>query len=175
MERMCQPKVPGKLTLHSYRQQPVRQPPPGAGPSPAGAEIVVQVSSIYEGGLRCRATHGPSGTTLVTDAPVDNHGKGESFSPTDLVATALGACMMTIMGIVAERHGIDLKGMTAETVKEMTKEPPRRIASLATRITMPLPPDHPHRALLEQAAHTCPVHKSLHPEIAIPVEFVWAG
>jgi len=136
---------------------------------------VVTLASVYEGGLRCRATHGPSGTTLVTDAPVDNHGKGESFSPTDLVATALGACMMTIMGIVAERHGINLTGATVETVKEMTKEPPRRIASLRTRITIPLPPDHPHRTALEQAAHTCPVHKSLHPDIDVPVEFVWAG
>jgi uncharacterized OsmC-like protein len=136
---------------------------------------VVQVSSIYEGGLRCRATHGPSGTTLVTDAPVDNHGKGESFSPTDLVATALGACMMTVMGIVAERHGIDLTGMKVETVKEMTKQPPRRIASLRTRLTVPLPPDHPERAVLEKAAHSCPVHASLHPEIDAAVEFVWAG
>jgi uncharacterized OsmC-like protein len=136
---------------------------------------VVHLSSVYEGGLRCRATHAPSGTSLVTDAPVDNHGKGESFSPTDLVATALGACMMTIMGIVAERHGVNLVGMTAETVKEMTKEPPRRIASLRTRLTIPLPADHPQRAALEQAAHTCPVHKSLHPEIDAAIEFVWAG
>jgi putative redox protein len=136
---------------------------------------MVVVSSIYEGGLRCRATHGPSGSTLATDAPVDNHGRGESFSPTDLVATALGVCMMTIIGIVAERHGVDLTGATVETVKEMTNEPPRRIASLATRITIPLPPDHPLRTALEQAAHTCPVHKSLHPEIAIPVEFIWTG
>jgi uncharacterized OsmC-like protein len=136
---------------------------------------VVHLSSVYEGGLRCRATHAPSGTSLVTDAPVDNHGKGESFSPTDLVATALGACMMTIMGIVAERHGVNLVGMRAETVKEMTKEPPRRIASLRTRLTIPLPADHPQRAALEQAAHTCPVHKSLHPEIDAAIEFVWAG
>jgi len=136
---------------------------------------VVHLSSVYEGGLRCRATHAPSGTSLVTDAPVDNHGKGESFSPTDLVATALGACMMTIMGIVAERHGVNLVGMKAETVKEMTKEPPRRIASLRTRLTIPLPADHPQRAALEQAAHTCPVHKSLHPEIDAAIEFVWAG
>ena len=136
---------------------------------------MVHLSSVYEGGLRCRATHAPSGTSLVTDAPVDNHGKGESFSPTDLVATALGACMMTIMGIVAERHGVNLVGMTAETVKEMTKEPPRRIASLRTRLTIPLPADHPQRAALEQAAHTCPVHKSLHPEIDAASEFVWAG
>ena len=136
---------------------------------------MVHLSSVYEGGLRCRATHAPSGTSLVTDAPVDNHGKGESFSPTDLVATALGACMMTIMGIVAERHGVNLVGMTAETVKEMTKEPPRRIASLRTRLTIPLPADHPQRAMLEQAAHTCPVHKSLHPDIDAAIEFVWAG
>jgi putative redox protein len=136
---------------------------------------MVGITSTYKGGLRCEAVHGPSGTTLVTDAPVDNHGKGESFSPTDLVATALGACMMTVMGIVAERHGLDLTGMTTETVKEMTKEPPRRIASLRTRITIPLPADHPKRSLLEQAAHTCPVHKSLHPEIDASVEFVWKG
>jgi len=136
---------------------------------------MVNVTSTYEGGLRCRAVHGPSGTTLVTDAPVDNHGKGESFSPTDLVATALGACMMTIMGIVAERHGLDLTGMTAETEKVMTATPPRRIASLRTRITVPLPADHPQRQPLEQAAHTCPVHKSLHPEIDAAIEFVWRG
>jgi putative redox protein len=136
---------------------------------------MVKVTSTYEGGLRCRAVHGPSGTTLVTDAPVDNHGKGESFSPTDLVATALGACMMTIMGIVAERHGLDLTGMTAETEKLMTSAPPRRIASLRTRLTIPLPADHPQRQLLEQAAHTCPVHKSLHPEIDAAIEFAWTG
>ena len=136
---------------------------------------MVKLKSTYGGGLRCRAEHGPSGATLVTDAPVDNHGKGESFSPTDLVATALGTCMMTIMGIVAERHGIDLAGATVETVKEMTKEPPRRIASLRTRLTIPLPADHPKRSLLEQAAHTCPVHKSLHPDIDAPIEFVYRG
>ncbi len=136
---------------------------------------MVSLVSVYEGGLRCRATHGPSGTTLVTDAPVDNHGKGESFSPTDLMATALGACMMTIMGIVAERHGIDLTGMKAETIKEMTKEPPRRIASLRTRLTIPLPPDHPDRQRLEQAGRACPVHQSLHPDIDAAIEFVWAG
>lgn len=136
---------------------------------------MVKLSTVYEGGLRCRATHGPSGTTLVTDAPVDNHGKGESFSPTDLVATSLGACMMTIMGIVADRRGIDLTGMTAETEKVMTAAPPRRIASLKTRITIPLPADHEHRAALEQAALSCPVHKSLHPEIDAAIEFVWKG
>ena len=136
---------------------------------------MVKLTTTYEGGLRCRANHGPSGTTLVTDAPTDNHGKGESFSPTDLVATALGACMMTIMGIVADRRGLDLSGMNAETEKVMTAAPPRRIASLKTRITIPLPADHEHRAALEQAALSCPVHKSLHPEIDAAVEFVWTG
>ena len=136
---------------------------------------MVKATTRYEGGLRCRAVHGPSGTTLVTDAPVDNHGKGESFSPTDLVATALGACMMTIMGIVAERHGLDLTGMTAETEKAMTAAPPRRTATLRTRITGPLPAYQPQRQPLEQAAHTCPVHKSLHPEIDAAIEFVWQG
>jgi putative redox protein len=136
---------------------------------------MVHLNSSYEGSLRCRATHGPSGATLFTDAPVDNHGKGESFSPTDLVATALGVCMMTIIGIVAERRGLSLVGMTAETVKVMSDVPPRRIAALETRITIPLPADHEHRAVLEQAALTCPVHKSLHPEIDASVDFVWVG
>jgi len=136
---------------------------------------MVKLTTTYEGQLRCRAVHGPSGTTLVTDAPVDNHGKGESFSPTDLVATALGACMMTIMGIVAERHSIDLRGMKVETTKVMTATPPRRIASLRTTITVPLPADHPQRALLEQAALSCPVHGSLHPDVEAPIEFVWKG
>ncbi|NBV45093.1 MAG: OsmC family peroxiredoxin [Planctomycetia bacterium] len=136
---------------------------------------MVRVTSTYEGGLRCRAVHGPSGGVLVTDAPVDNHGRGESFSPTDLVATALGTCMMTIMGIAADRHGIDLTGLTAETTKEMSADPPRRIAGLRTRITVPLPPDHPQRPLLEQAALGCPVHRSLATGIDAAVEFVWRG
>jgi putative redox protein len=136
---------------------------------------MVRLTSIYEGGLRCRATHGPSGTTLVTDAPVDNHGKGESFSPTDLVATALGACMLTVIGIVAERHGLDVGGMTAETEKVMSETAPRRIAALRTRISIPLPADHPQRSLLERAALACPVHQSIHPEIDAAVEFAWTA
>ncbi|NDC64421.1 MAG: OsmC family peroxiredoxin [Planctomycetia bacterium] len=136
---------------------------------------MVSLTTTYEGGLRCRAVHGPSGTALVTDAPVDNHGRGESFSPTDLVATALGACMMTVMAIVAERHGIDLEGMRAETVKEMSAAPPRRIVGLRTRLSIPLPADHPERKLLEQAARSCPVHASLSPEIDAAIEFIWTG
>lgn len=136
---------------------------------------MVSIAIRYEGGLRCTATHGPSGQNLHTDAPVDNHGRGESFSPTDLVATALGTCMVTIMGIVAERHEIDLCGMTVEVVKQMSTDAPRRIAKLSTTIRLPLPSDHPRRKLLENAALTCPVHQSLHSEIAKPVVFDWAG
>ncbi len=136
---------------------------------------MVEITARYEGQLRCNATHGPSGAHVLTDAPVDNHGKGEAFSPTDLVATALPTCMMTIMGIYAERHGISLAGMSARTEKEMTKVPPRRIAGLRTVITVPIAADHPQREALENAAHTCPVHRSLHPDIAAPIEFVYTG
>jgi len=134
---------------------------------------MVEITARYEGSLRCSLTHGPSGTVIETDAPVDNHGKGERFSPTDLVAAALPACMMTIIGIVAERHGLDVRGMTASVRKEMSAAPPRRIARLPVRIEIPLPPDHPQRAMLENAAHTCPVHKSLGADVESPIEFVW--
>lgn len=136
---------------------------------------MVKINIRYEGGLRCAATHGPSGQTLSTDAPVDNHGRGESFSPTDLVATALGTCMATIMGIVAERHQLDLRGMEIEVAKTMSLDTPRRIARLATIIRAPLPADHPQRILLENAALTCPVHKSLNDAMEKPVDFDWAG
>jgi putative redox protein len=136
---------------------------------------MVKISIRYEGDLRCAAAHGPSGRSLLTDAPVDNHGRGESFSPTDLVATALGSCMATIMGIAAERHQLDLRGTDIEVTKVMSVDGPRRIARLQTTIKVPLPPDHPQRALLENAALTCPVHKSLHPEIEKPVDFHWVG
>src|SRR5215207_6547097 len=108
----------------------------------------VQIDIVYQGELRCTATHGPSQQQLFTDAPVDNHGRGESFSPTDLVATALGACMLTIMGIFSQRHAIDLKGTTVSVQKEMTQTPPRRIARLTTEIHLPLPSDHPQREAL---------------------------
>ena len=133
---------------------------------------MVKISLEYTGGLHTVATHGPSGRSLETDAPVDNHGRGESFSPTDLVAAALGACMATVMGIYAERHGIDLSGMRVEVSKEMTQTPPRRIARLATEIWFPagVKKSEP----LERAALTCPVHASLHPEVEKPVIFHYA-
>lgn len=136
---------------------------------------MVTINSSYNGGLRCTATHGPSGVTLITDAPVDNHGKGESFSPTDLVATAVANCMMTVMAIAAERHGIDVKGTTVTIDKEMSSDAPRRIVGLKSVMTIPLPADHPQRALLEAAALSCPVKKSIASEIDSTVDFRWIG
>ena len=133
---------------------------------------MVKIDLEYTGGLHCFATHGPSGRTLETDAPVDNHGRGESFSPTDLVATALGACMSTVMGIYAESRGIDLRGMKLTVSKEMTATPPRRIARITTEIW--LPAGVKQDAALERAALTCPVHASLHPEVEKPITFHYA-
>ncbi len=134
---------------------------------------MVAIKMEYEGDLHCKAVHGPSGTELSTDAPKDNQGRGESFSPTDLVATALGGCMLTIMGIMARTLNIDLVGATATVEKEMTTAPPRRIGKLTVRIHVPQAVTPENREKLVRAAHTCPVHKSLHPEIETPIEFSW--
>lgn len=136
---------------------------------------MVEVNVTYDGGLRCRALHGPSGMEITTDAPKDNMGQGAAFSPTDLVATALATCIATTMAIVAKRKGYDLPGVTVKVEKHMTTEPPRRIARLPLVVTIPLPPDHPDRELLENTAHGCPVHRSLHPDCQMPIEFVWNG
>ncbi len=136
---------------------------------------MVEINATYEGNLRCSASHGPSGSMIETDAPVDNFGKGERFSPTDLMATSLGVCMMTIMGIFAERNEIDLSGTKVRVLKEMTPEPPRRIARLTVEMTIPLPADHPKVGAIEKAAMTCPVFLSLHPDIEKPVTFKWVG
>ena len=133
----------------------------------------VQIEMTYDGQLRTTAKHGPSGNTVITDAPVDNQGRGESFSPTDLVATALGTCMATIMGIYAERHAMDLRGMRMTVKKEMITAPVRRIGKLTTEIFVPLPGDHPQRAVIERVVFTCPVHQSLHPDVEKPVIFHW--
>lgn len=137
--------------------------------------MAVSISVEYQGGLRCLATHGPSGNQFVTDAPVDNHGKGESFSPTDLVATALATCMATVMNIKAAQKGYDITGMKVSVEKHMSADAPRRIVRLPVIIEIPLPADHPDRAVLEATALACPVHQSLHPDIEKPVTFVWNG
>ncbi len=134
---------------------------------------MVPFTITYHGELRCHAVHGPSQVELLTDPPLDNQGKGESFSPTDLVATGFGTCMLTIMGIVARRDGIDLTGTMIAVEKHMTAAPPRKIARLVARFTMPktVPPEA--MAKLEAAARSCPVALSLHPEIEQDVSFAW--
>lgn len=136
---------------------------------------MVEIHVLYEGDLHNTATHGPSGRKLETDAPVDNEGRGESFSPTDLVATALAACMTTIIGIVAKRHQLDVKGTNVRILKGMSQDSPRRIAQLTADIHIPLPSDHPKRALLEAAALGCPVYHSLHPSIDKKITFHFEG
>ena len=134
---------------------------------------MVNIQIEYQGDLHCKATHGPSGVELSTDAPKDNQGRGESFSPTDLVATALGSCMLTIMGIAARTLKIDISGATADVTKEMTAALPRRIERLTVRIHVPHALSPQDREKLERAAHACPVHRSLHPDVQTPIEFVW--
>ncbi len=136
---------------------------------------MVEISIKYLGDLRCEARHEPSGTVITTDAPVDNEGRGESFSPTDLAATSLGACMLTIMGIAARKQGVDLGDTQVKVLKEMTPKPPRRIAKLTVVFTIPLQASHEKRAMLEEAARSCPVHLSLHPEVVQDMRFDWVG
>src|SRR4026208_511255 len=136
---------------------------------------MVQVSVNYTGDLRCDAAHGPAHAKIATDAPADNKGKGEAFSPTDLVATALATCISTTMGIKAEDLGVDLRGMTVSVQKEMSSDPPRRIVALPSEVHIPLAPDRPQREVLEQTALNCPVNKSLPAEIHRPTKFFWEG
>lgn len=134
---------------------------------------MVKIEVQYSGHLHCEAEHGPSGALVSTDAPIDNNGKGEAFSPTDLVATALGTCMLTLMGIAAEKRGIDLGAARSTVEKVMSADLPRRIAKLTVVITVPLPSTHPGRAVLEAAALNCPVYHSVNAEIDKVVSFCW--
>ena len=137
--------------------------------------MAVEINLVYEGGLHCAATHGPSRQTLTTDAPVDNGGKGAAFSPTDLVATALGSCMATIMGLVAQRNNLKIEGLQIQVLKEMATEPVRRIGALKTRLVFPngASLSAADRAKLEAAAKACPVKQSLSPEVKTPLEFIY--
>jgi len=136
---------------------------------------MVTIQLEYQGDLHCRAVHGPSGTELNTDAPKDNQGRGEAFSPTDLVATALGTCMLTVMGIAARTLNLNVDGATATVDKEMTTTAPRMIGSLSVKIHVPHALSPEDRQKLERAAHTCPVHKSLHPDVQTPIQFTWGS
>ncbi len=133
---------------------------------------MVTITATYEGDLCCTAVHGPSNARLQTDAPKDNEGLGRFFSPTDLVATALGTCVLTTMGLVARRHGIELKNARVQVEKHMQASP-RRIARLPIVLHVPGVFTPEQKKLLEATAHSCPVHKSLHPDIDAPITIHW--
>lgn len=139
---------------------------------------MVRIDITYAGDLHCRAVHAPSNVALETDAPVDNRGRGASFSPTDLLATSLGTCMATTMGILAKDRDYPLEGMSVVVVKHMTP-PPRRVARLDVKLTIPTAEaariDAAGRADLERRANECPVRLSLLPAIDVPTSFDWGG
>jgi putative redox protein len=129
---------------------------------------------IYLGELRCESKHLQSGDHIKTDAPADNHGKGEAFSPTDLLATSLANCMLTVMGIAANTHKINIKGAKAEVTKVMYAEP-RRVGEIHVLVQFPEDIDYTEkeRAILEKTALTCPVSQSLHPDLKQVIEFLY--
>jgi len=132
------------------------------------------IKTAYLGELRTQPVHLQSSTQILTDAPTDNHGRGESFSPTDLIATGLGACILTTMGLVAQRDGIRVEGATVAVEKHMSPTAPRRIAKLVVRLTFPSGIAAEVRQKLERAAHTCPVAISLHPDVVQDISFSYA-
>lgn len=134
---------------------------------------MANMTAKYLGGLRCECTHLASGITIRSDAPVDNKGKGEAFSPTDLCSSSLALCMMTIMGIYAQEHDFSVEGMTAEISKEMSANP-RRIAKITITLTMPHQEyTDKQKKALEHCANACPVHHSLHPETIQELKIIW--
>lgn len=127
---------------------------------------------VYQGNLRTKSTHIKSGNSFITDAPTDNNGKGEAFSPTDTVATGLASCMLTVMGIKARSMEVDMTGTTASVTKTMASNP-RRISKIEVVIDLPFEADKKTKTILEHTANTCPVHYSLHPDIEKDVVFNW--
>ena len=126
----------------------------------------------YYGGLRTSCEHLRSGNTFITDAPVDNNGKGEAFSPTDTVATGLASCMLTMMGIKANSLEVDLSNSTAEVTKHMAADP-RRISKIEVKLSLPQNVAEKNRKILVHTANTCPVHYSLHPDIEKVISYNW--
>lgn len=131
---------------------------------------MVKVTATYEGEKHCEIIHGPSQAKIATDAPKDNNGKGEAFSPTDLVAAATGSCILTVMAIMAEKEGVDLTGSYTTVEKEMALNP-RRIGKLTINVFMPKNIEAHYRIKLEDTAMTCPVKKSLNPEMELLIQF----
>lgn len=136
---------------------------------------MAQIDIVYEGELSTRCVHGENKAEIITDAPKDNQGLGRVFSPTDLLAASLGSCMLTLMGIAAKRLNVDIRGMRAAVVKEMATAPLRRIGKLRVAFTCPHRPSDEVIAKLVHAAETCPVHKSLHPDIVIECTYNWGS
>jgi putative redox protein len=134
---------------------------------------MVKMSAVYQGNLHCEATHGPSGSKIETDAPRDNEGFGERFSPTDLVGAALATCVLTTMGIMARRNGIPMEGAHAEAEKEMVAVPIRRIGALRVMVHLPNSLTPEQRRKLEGAGRHCPVHQSLHPDVVVDLQFIY--
>ncbi|MDY2587211.1 OsmC family protein [Winogradskyella aquimaris] len=126
----------------------------------------------YLGNLRAESEHLRSGNTFITDAPIDNNGKGEAFSPTDTVATGLASCMLTVMGVKANEHNLDMSGATANVTKIMASNP-RRISKIEVVLNFPFKADEKIKKILEHTARTCPVHYSLHPDIERDITFNW--
>lgn len=134
---------------------------------------MTKISGKYDGDLKCTLTHDFSQTVIYTDAPADIGGSAESFSPTDLVAAAVGGCIATTLGLYAKRKGWDFRGMRFEVAKEMMQAPERRIGALRVEVWMPLSLTSEERQACERVAAGCPVHKSLHPGIDAPIHFHW--
>ena len=131
---------------------------------------MVEINTVYEGGLHCKAVHKPSGGTIETDAPVDNRGKGESFSPTDLLATSLAVCYLTTMGIAAEDREINMKGATCRIEKHMSTDSPRRVVKLVAEIIFPAGIPFDKRGILEAVALHCPVSKSISADVDVDLK-----
>lgn len=132
------------------------------------------ISTVYTGSKKSSATHADSGITIDTDAPKEVGGGGTTYSPSDLLGAALGTCIASTLGMFAERHEIDLTGLKVDVVKTMSTNTPRRVESLMTTVTVPgdrIPVDQ--RELYERVGHSCPVHKSLHPDVQAPIQFIY--
>lgn len=134
---------------------------------------MVKMTVHYKGQLHCDLKHLPSGTVIHTDAPVDIGGKGEAFSPTDLLGASLASCIATTLALYAQRKGWDLSEMRLELEKSMTDTPSRRVGRLQVTLWIPHEFSQEERQLLEKVAHSCPVHKSLHPDVQVDLNFHW--
>ncbi len=134
---------------------------------------MLKISGKFIGNKKIELLHEQSGTKLITAAPLDNNGDGSSFSPTDLLAAGLASCLLTIAAIVADKKGYDISGSSFDVEKIMSSTPPRRIAEIIVKIKLPSSLTQEQRQLIEEACLKCPAHKSLHPEVKTPIEFIY--